>query len=1485
MLFTPSRERTLALRQARDFITGEKYADALKILQTLIDSDNDTFFFEDADRRDKFLSLKGESMRLIETLPKKGRDVYELTFGLKAQALLKEASEKGDFAGVETVARRFFHTQAGYRATYLLAIRRSDGGDPLSAALHFERLRKLKGKEDRDQFEPMLSLQAGVCWARAGLPKAAVATLTEFKASLQGRPIKVGGRYVALFDDRQNALKWLADTLGNSRGFADVGKEQWAMFRGNPTRTASSSPASPVWDAKWNVDTVRGPDSDYTALDKVADTIASLSQTRRKEGLLMPPAGHPLLVGGLAVFRTLQNVWAVNVRTGEVVWKSDVKDHSFRQLAGLETAPYQNIRRSYSSRIMRTPMETLLDQRLWRDVTAGTLSSDGDLIFSLDNLGFYDRSVRYIRIGGRTQLLTNMNGENTLTAFNAKTGERLFQLGGKASEKRLLAGHFFLGAPLPLGNRLFVLADYRGEIRLYSLGLRKYRWRDGSLAATPSVRWMQSLVTPYEGVSRSPLRRMAGLSPSCAGGVLLCPTTSGAVVAVDPARRLLLWGYRYPTNTDDDRSGVRPPNQLPTNPHDAESRWLDAGITVAGSRIILTPRDSDELHCVDMHGEVVWKQPRGQRLYVAAVHDDHLIVVGKSQIEAINLADGSPAWKANTPLPLPSGRGFQTADLYHLPLETGEIATIDLKSGRVLAEAKTRSGLVPGNLVAADGLIVSQSVDGVFGFKPSDVLQADIAARLKANPTDGAALAIRGEIRLRSGDEEGGLSDLRAAGVAGGQDRARSLIASNLMERLRLDFAGYRKHRGELERILTDEKQRERYRRLLAAGLHEIGEYPDAFRQYLKLAGPFAGRWKNHRSGDVTVRGDRWLQSRILDVFRKAGKTDRGRIIAQTREQLRQAVRFGGPEGLRRFLRAFGEFPEADAARRMLAERLNSADDALELEFVLLKLRSSDDLPTAAFATARLARLFTWNRQDVAAAECVAELEGRFGKTDCGQGKSGARIAAELRKERPPVTTALSARSPWPEKRILVKSTHNQTPTSYGQTCYAEFLGDRGVFRGWTFSLATNTREIQARDGQGIVRWTLPFSGVSSSNYYYSTTVRAYGHLLVITMADRFLVVNALHARPRILWQRSLLPIASVPNGNQITGRWIQVGGRRKWVGTDRGGNPLGMVGYVGNQAIVFQSGRTLYAADPLTGDVLWHRGSVERGSRLFGDEQHLFVVGPNSTTAIVLRAGDGQSVGTRPVAPNDDSKLTRGRFELRWRLSGGNHVLSWVDLLANKTIWRKQYSALARMETVHEDEAAVVEPSKGRLHVVSLTDGKPRVDSPIQSDAAIDDFLIRRSPTRYLLITHGTTSKDGKILSVNGVNYPDPLVNGHVYGFDRKTGKRIWTNYVGNQAVESGQPETLPVLVFAASRYEDIRQGKITRRANKLAITILDTRNGRILLDYSAVEGPSPYLLAIDPLKKRIDVKFRQTRVTLTMGEEPLGQPGNRVVTPKADK
>jgi outer membrane protein assembly factor BamB len=1091
-----------------------------------------------------------------------------------------------------------------------------------------------------------------------------------------------------------------------------------------------------------------------------------------------------------------------------------------------------------------------------------------------------------------------MDSWNSLTAYNAKTGRWVWWIGGKDDKpdsELPLAGHFFLGPPLPLGGQLFCLADYRGEIRLLAIGVRKEADAKGNPAYKPHLLWHQTLVHPNESVTRFPLRRMAGLTPSYAGGVLICPTTGGAVVAVDPARRLLLWGYRYPMNVNGTRDAANPfvGNRygLPTNPYDGESRWLDAGVTISGNHVILTPRDSNELHCVSLEGTLLWKKSRGQLLYVAAVHDRNVVLAGKTQLAAFRLADGKPVWKQDTPLPVPSGRGFQTGRFYHVPLETAEVATVDLSTGRVLARTKTRSGAVPGNLVSANGLIVSQSVDQVMAFRPFDEINREIGEKLKANPDDAEALALRGEIKLRNGDEQGGLADLRKSIAAKPTDRARSLVASNLLEGLRLDFAKFRRHRPELEKLLTTDALRARYHRLLAAGLHEVGDHHDAFKEYVKLAGPNTGPWRDERiSGDLRVRSDRWLLTRVADVYQKSNPRQRELLAAELQRQLNESKKATGPVALRRFVAAFGNLPSTGAARVELSKRLDVEHNPLELEFLLDRLRSSQPrsqagaLERAGYATAKLAELFAAHSHFAAAADLIADLEEKFAKIDCGDGKTGRQVAEALKTSKPQLSAAFTARSSWPNRKILATTTRT-TSSSYVRNYPLELEGGTGPFyREWSFSLANSGRSLEARDATGARRWSLTMQANGVNNYgYYGSSLQIHGHLLVLTMANRFLVIDGLSKSPKVLWERDLYEAPfGQPANNRVQVRQMvrRANGRARWLITDPYGNPLGTVGPVTNDAIVYQSGRTLFAADPITGDVLWQRGSIERGSRIFGDEEYVFVVSPGATTAAVLRSSDGSTVGSRPVASNSARQAERGRFELTFRASGEKKVLAWVNVLKQQIVWQKHFADDAKVVVIAADEVGVVEPKKGRFAVLALSDGKTRLDSAIESDEGLGHFVVRRSKDRYVLVTYSPISR-AAAMQASVLNYYDQLVNGYAYGFDRKTGKRIWTTLVENQAMDLDQPESLPVLIFACRRYEPVNgggRGIVTRRYQRLAVTILDTRNGRMVLDYSGIENASQFQLKIDPASRKIGVQFSQLQVELAMADEPLDKANTRI-------
>ena len=149
-------------------------------------------------------------------------------------------------------------------------------------------------------------------------------------------------------------------------------------------------------------------------------------------------------------------------------------------------------------------------------------------------------------------------------------------------------------------------------------------------------------------------------------------------------------------------------------------QWIDSLATVVDGRVILTPRDSDELFCVNlMDGSLDWKKPRGSRLYVAGVHDGKLLLVGSQQVELLRVDDGDAVWPEPIKLPLLSGRGLITGNQFHVPLSTAAVTTINLKSGRIIASQKSVGGIVHGNLVCSGGHIISQGIDSLVCFKQS----------------------------------------------------------------------------------------------------------------------------------------------------------------------------------------------------------------------------------------------------------------------------------------------------------------------------------------------------------------------------------------------------------------------------------------------------------------------------------------------------------------------------------------------------------------------------------------------------------------------------------------------------------------------------------------------------------------------------------------------------------------------------------------------
>jgi outer membrane protein assembly factor BamB len=1462
-----------SLEKAKEYRDRGDFDSAVEIVQRYIlnqkenrdgnpSSDRSADYFTDQTMK---ISLKHQALKLIGGLPSEGRRLYELKYGDAARAMLEEAVVTNDRAKLENITRQYSHTKAGYEATYLIGTYKLDQGESLAAALHFSELRELP--EASRRWEPMLSLKLAVAWYQAGETGRAVTTLIALKKATPNGRLVLGSRTIALFANNNQAEGWLTRLVGLPVAGALAGQRQWAMFRGDAARNAGSSPASPAWDSVWEFATIREPDAlppeDAKRLDEIDRQLKQMEEEKRGSDFLTLPAAHQLIIDDMVIFRTLRNLRAVHLKTGELLWETMMIPEAYDKLVATDR-PAAAVRANQP-----TLLETLLAQRAWRDVAAGTLSSDGRNVYALESMGFlapYQRSIRGV------QLPFAPTDHNRMVAYELATdGKLLWEVGGPREYELEMAGTFFLGPPLPLDGKLYCIAEVTGDVRLVVLS-----------AQTGALQWSQTLALPDAALLQFPLRRLAGLTPAFSNGVLVCPTTSGAVIAVDPARRILLWGQRYSRSesaapTDPRMRLVRGIRTVITNGQDDEDRWVDAAPTIAEGRVLLTPRDSADLHCLNLvDGSLAWKQPRGQSLYLASVYEGKVILVGRSQVQALSLATGEPVWDEPVSIETPSGRGIRNGHHYRIPLSTGEIASIDLVTGRIVARSKSRNGEVFGNLVAAGGTIVSQSINKIVGFKSLDDLRQQTDGVLAKNPNDADALALRGEMRLHDGNEQQGLADLRKSIAAKPTPRARALVVASLLEGLRLDFETYRSSADEIERLVDDPRQRGQYLRLNAAGLHKMGDQTGAFREYLKLATADTGKPELERvSATLTVRSDRWIRPRITEVYRKSSGAERTELDRSIAKMLDKAVENeDDTQMLYRFLNAFVDLPVGDRAGQLLSGRLDPNKQTLAQELLLRRLLRSADRSISGFATARLASLYIDRKRSVAAAAMLDDLATRWNDVVCLDDKTGRQLVEEWRAA-DEIAKLLEEKSVWPQEKI--EATKEARKGIVQRTYPVRILGPRGPLgENWTLALDSRRQNLIARDENGKELWKVAVGNLQTTiSSPYGSYARVNGHLLIAVFGTHFVVLDGFqdeNGGPRILWQQRLIDGVKGQTRN-IQAQFKRVlgpGGVRIMLVQDRYGRPIGKVVPIDDSLICYQVGTRLVAANPLTGETLWERRSVSRGSNVFGDREFVFVVAPNTKEAVTLRAADGEQVAKRPLPQEGTQLFSQGRNVLVWT----GRSLQKFDVWTGKTVWEKRVPPGSQAIAMQrgENAVAVLNPHQGNLAIFDADDGRLLIDSAIEPDGQIDSFLVVRSRDRYVLLTH-SPPKQANGVQVVAVDYNNPLVSGYVYGFDRKTGRKLWTTRVEDQAFDVNQPAGLPVLVFTARTYRPFQRVPAFNR-QQYSLAVIDKRNGRSVFSETGVQSLSQFEVTADLAAKKMAVNFSRSSIHLRMTNEPLAEP-----------
>ena len=647
-------------------------------------------------------SLRGYIADGLGSLPDETLDRYEDRHGPAASRLLQQAATARDWNSIGEVHRRYFHTRAGYQATALLAGHAWSMGNPAAAQRLVETLSP---------------------WPRAAAVRPAANT--RFSASLQRLPPRS------------------ITTLG-----------------GDSSRNDTDAGEPPIAYPAWYIET--------TDSQRQQNELSEQVDRLRAAGELAPASWAPVvwqptsptapgigtrpLAGTQVIARTAGRVWGIDALTGKRLWpypvqptRAEVSEESDDQ---------------YAEEPGGGPSMTLLNS-IFNDLPLGGLAADESRVYFLEDLPeldiprFHPLQMRQ-RGGGETL-------GNTLVALELPSeGKLLWRRGlgstvrptgrgpsdpsgedgifrGAVRSESSLDDVFFLGPPLAVDGKLFVMAEAAGEIALICID-----------PADGEELYRQVLaVLPAGSIAADPLRRICGAVPTMHQGVLLCPTAAGVTIAFDPLGRQILWVVAHRRTVQWLQSGRS--GEMPSM-RQLVSRWSHPAAIADGRAVVLTPVESDHWTVVDL----LTGQPRFsarsrlQNHYVAGIRGDTVLLGGSNQVSAYDAETGLLRWSTSKELApaghLISGRGVFSTDsggAYLVPLSSGEIVTIALADGQILRRTKVRFD--PGNLTAVAGQLFSQSATQIVMVPGSDSLIQYVSATLADQPDDMTALRLRAE--------------------------------------------------------------------------------------------------------------------------------------------------------------------------------------------------------------------------------------------------------------------------------------------------------------------------------------------------------------------------------------------------------------------------------------------------------------------------------------------------------------------------------------------------------------------------------------------------------------------------------------------------------------------------------------------------------------------------------------------------------------------
>jgi outer membrane protein assembly factor BamB len=1566
------------LKHLKPELSTEDWKDIIHNLQTLLDDPTDKLveWTDPLTRKTKKESIRIVANKLIGRFSKQGREFYQKELGQTADQQLKDAVERADYRLMNEVSQRYFHTKAGAEATVLMGRHHLNRGRYNSAADTFRRFM------DRNQDDPIpinVNFLAAIAWKRLSFEAAArndkdaKELYQKYAAEFWERVKKeAAGKPEVAFGPRMVKFSQLDEEFNRVTKIDVAAQFEWQGPRGNAQNNAQGVGSRPFLDAMWRFSLM--PILDKQDQETKGNGMAWIEQNLKQfMGLIEQrpnqtpiPAFFPVASAGKIIFRTYDGVYCVAtrddpqqnppVKAGEMLWMVEC-EHSL----------YKMVEQGGPRNQMDSQWKTFYQQQgplgiFFENGLIGSLTHDGALVYFVDDIAVPPHPQMQAQYGANFggqgqpqiygQFFQNMVYHNKLYAYNLETGKIVWKAGGRTANRRapdpgeeeketaatLLADAFFLGAPLPMGGKLYVVVEKDRELRLVCLDPT----RVDAQTRHPELVWSQPLGSPNVAMPADTLRRIQGINLAYSDNVLVVPTNAGAVLGIDLLSHSIVWARSYrlaqnPNVGDPNQpigGRIRPVNPNMMNMNLNADRWRTSIPIISGGKVVFTAYDANSVMCLNLRdGETIWEATRAASdLYIAGIFDNKVVVVGKDQVKFLDLNKGTQLASVQTGTP--SGVGTASNDIYFLPTKPDrnnpepEILSIDVKEMKVIARTRSRKKVPTGNLVFFDNSVFSQTAFEVTSFPQLNIKIAEAEKRIAANPNDPIGLAEIGDLKL----DDGKLSDAIAAFnkcLVNNPDKptrakAREKLYDAITELLQRDFTGGESMLKQYEELcnvdipdkadelvrqrLADEQLRRKsnYFCLVAKGKEGQGKLVEAFENYLNF-GSLTGNKELISVIDqpnTMARPDVWARGRINHMLAKATPEQRKPLEEKALKEWEDVKKSGDVEKIRSFVRVFGTaFAAGNEARLLLAEKLiatNNDDDLRDAEHVLLGLKSVEDANYAARGTESLARLYIRKGLLDDAMGLYDELNRLYPKIVVRDQKTGADLFNELITDKRFLPYIEPHRQTWMHSKLKASDVagyggqqmQNFTITPDGESI--PFFNRHKVvmdmqYQGsamWTLKVIDRVTGEERFKSQPLTAPQYIYNMYPQTNNHQFAQIK--GHMLILNLSHMVYAFDL--ADKKKLWEYNLFGKTPMPNlyptRMENEGEGVRLHYQDGW------SHKVGKVGVIESSYVCLITRDGLVAVDPTRGNVLWTKSNVSTHVQLMGDDNYVFVFESNAdggvTSARAVRASDGVEVqiqDSAQVFSNLKKSKTAGRRVLVLDEKSEKKAMRLYDILTGKDDWKKEIEGNAILLRCEDPNLTGYVSDKGDVFVFSVKDGKEIFSGKLDAKKMaqhldkVETGILLADRDRFFVVLNraiDNNARNQNMLSVTP-GMRTLHVNGTIYCYDRTTQKRLWytEEQFENQQIILDQFQDLPI-VLGAHYYNRINNGVF--EGNHFKVVGLDKKTGRTLYRKEVQQGGPFHALTADPKTGIIELIRADIRIRFSPDDKPTsslpGQP-----------